>query len=120
MPTYGYRCGNGHEFETVQGIRDDPLTKCEVCEAPVRRIFYPVGIVFKGPGFYKTDSRASLSSSSLARGSSSDKDSSSDSSSSSDKGPGSSGDKASTKSETKKTAKKDPKPASSGGDSKAG
>jgi putative FmdB family regulatory protein len=59
MPTYGYRCEKGHEFEVFQSMTDDPLLKCTVCKAPVRRIFYPVGIVFKGPGFYKTDSRGS-------------------------------------------------------------
>jgi putative FmdB family regulatory protein len=60
MPTYGYRCEkNGHEFEVFQGITDPPLTRCKVCGSKVRRIFYPVGIVFKGPGFYKTDSRSS-------------------------------------------------------------
>jgi putative FmdB family regulatory protein len=60
MPTYGYRCEkNGHEFEVVQGINDPPLTRCQICGSKVRRIFYPVGIVFKGPGFYKTDSRSS-------------------------------------------------------------
>ncbi|MEA2647035.1 MAG: hypothetical protein QOE92_2118 [Chloroflexota bacterium] len=57
MPTYGYRCDKGHEFEVLQGITEAPLKKCTECGAPVRRIFYPVGIVFKGPGFYKTDSR---------------------------------------------------------------
>jgi putative FmdB family regulatory protein len=62
MPTYGYRCENGHEVEVVQRISDPPLTECQICGAPVRRIFYPVGIVFKGPGFYKTDSRGSSSS----------------------------------------------------------
>ncbi len=62
MPTYGYRCEkNGHEFEVVQGINDPPLTRCKVCGSKVRRIFYPVGILFKGPGFYKTDSRGSSS-----------------------------------------------------------
>ena len=59
MPTYGYRCEkNGHEFEVVQGINEPPLTRCRICGSNVRRIFYPVGIVFKGPGFYKTDSRS--------------------------------------------------------------
>lgn len=62
MPTYGYRCENGHEFEIYQAMSEDPLSRCQVCEEPVRRIFYPVGIVFKGPGFYKTDSRGSSSS----------------------------------------------------------
>jgi putative FmdB family regulatory protein len=58
MPTYGYRCDQGgHEFEVVQSISEAPLTSCLECGAPVHRIFYPVGIVFKGQGFYKTDSR---------------------------------------------------------------
>ncbi|MGB2940703.1 MAG: FmdB family zinc ribbon protein, partial [Candidatus Dormiibacterota bacterium] len=52
---------NGHEFEVVQGINEPPLTRCKICGSKVRRIFYPVGIVFKGPGFYKTDSRGSAS-----------------------------------------------------------
>jgi putative FmdB family regulatory protein len=68
MPTYGYRCEkNGHEFEVFQSISDPPLKRCRVCGSKVRRIFYPVGIVFKGPGFYKTDSRSS-SGSSIASG----------------------------------------------------
>ena len=62
MPTYGYRCENGHEFEVYQSMTELPLENCQECDAPVRRIFYPVGIVFKGPGFYKTDSRGSSSS----------------------------------------------------------
>ena len=63
MPTYGYRCEkNGHEFEVFQGMTDPPLKRCTVCGSKVRRIFYPVGIVFKGPGFYKTDSRGGSSS----------------------------------------------------------
>lgn len=59
MPTYGYRCEkNGHEFEVVQSFADQPLKRCIICGSKVNRIFYPVGIVFKGPGFYATDSRA--------------------------------------------------------------
>ncbi len=57
MPTYGYRCDNHHEFEVWQAINDAPLTACPRCQAPLHRVFYPVGIVFKGQGFYKTDSR---------------------------------------------------------------
>jgi putative FmdB family regulatory protein len=59
MPTYGYRCEkNGHEFEVVQSFSDAPLTRCKICGSKVNRIFYPVGVVFKGPGFYATDNRA--------------------------------------------------------------
>ncbi|MHB8325376.1 MAG: FmdB family zinc ribbon protein [Candidatus Dormibacteria bacterium] len=59
MPTYAYRCPGGHEFETVQGITHPPLSTCPTCGEPVRRVVFPVGIVFKGQGFYKTDSRSS-------------------------------------------------------------
>lgn len=72
MPTYAYRCAAGHQFETVQGITDPPLTKCATCGLPVRRVVFPVGIVFKGQGFYKNDSRSS-SSSSIAPASSDNK-----------------------------------------------
>ncbi len=57
MPTYGYRCKNGHEFEVVQSFSEAPLKRCQICGSKVSRIFYPVGIVFKGPGFYATDNR---------------------------------------------------------------
>ena len=57
MPVYGYRCSRGHHFEVHQPITDQPLTQCPECGAPVTRVFYPVGIIFKGGGFYKTDSR---------------------------------------------------------------
>jgi putative FmdB family regulatory protein len=59
MPVYGYRCTNGHHFEVQQRITEPPLTVCPQCGAPVTRVFYPVGIIFKGGGFYKTDSRGS-------------------------------------------------------------
>jgi putative FmdB family regulatory protein len=66
MPTYGYRCEkNGHEFEVVQSFSDPPLTRCKICGSKVNRIFYPVGIVFKGPGFYATDHRAAIKASSV-------------------------------------------------------
>ncbi|HEY8677752.1 MAG TPA: FmdB family zinc ribbon protein [Candidatus Dormibacteraeota bacterium] len=62
MPTYGYRCSRGHHWEVVQRITEAPLTQCAECGSPATRVFYPVGIVFKGQGFYKTDSRGSESS----------------------------------------------------------
>ena len=55
MPIYEYRCSNGHTFEVMQRMADDPITKCEVCGAPVQRVFHPVAIHFKGKGFYNTD-----------------------------------------------------------------
>jgi putative FmdB family regulatory protein len=55
MPTYEYRCTNGHEFEVFQRMSDDPVEVCEVCGAPVERVFHPVAVHFKGSGFYTTD-----------------------------------------------------------------
>lgn len=58
MPTYQYVCtACGHELETVQGFSDDPLTECAECRGRLRKVFSPVGVVFKGSGFYHTDSR---------------------------------------------------------------
>ena len=56
MPTYKYRCPNGHEFEAIHGMGDPPPTACEVCgAAPLTRVFYPISVSFTGPGFYATD-----------------------------------------------------------------
>ena len=55
MPIYEYRCENGHEFETFQNMTDDPVSECEVCGAPVQRVFSPVAVHYKGSGFYTTD-----------------------------------------------------------------
>jgi putative FmdB family regulatory protein len=55
MPIYEYRCENGHTFEVVQRMTDDPITVCETCGAPVQRVFHPVAVHFKGSGFYSTD-----------------------------------------------------------------
>jgi putative FmdB family regulatory protein len=55
MPIYEYRCENGHHFDVRQSFSDDPVTKCEVCGAPVQRVFHPVAVHFKGSGFYNTD-----------------------------------------------------------------
>jgi putative FmdB family regulatory protein len=58
VPTYQYRCtGCGEELEVVQKFSDQPLTVCPACQGSLRKVFAPVGIVFKGSGFYRTDSR---------------------------------------------------------------
>lgn len=58
MPTYEYECQSCHErHEAVQRFSDAPLSDCPRCGGPLRRVFSSVGIVFKGSGFYKTDSR---------------------------------------------------------------
>src|ERR1700733_10228976 len=55
MPIYEYRCEQGHTFEVMQRMSDDPVLVCETCEAPVARVFHPVAVHFKGSGFYNTD-----------------------------------------------------------------
>lgn len=55
MPIYEYRCEQGHEFEVMQAMTDDPVTVCETCGAAVQRVFTPVAVHFKGSGFYNTD-----------------------------------------------------------------
>ena len=55
MPIYEYRCENGHLFEVMQKITEDPVTVCETCGAPVQRVFHPIAVHFKGSGFYNTD-----------------------------------------------------------------
>ena len=58
LPTYEYTCDHCNKnFDVVQSFHDDPLTSCPTCGSPVRKVFGNVGIVFKGSGFYKTDSR---------------------------------------------------------------
>ena len=58
MPTYQYTCTDcGEPIEAVQKFTDDPLTVCAACGGRLRKVFSPVGIVFKGSGFYRTDSR---------------------------------------------------------------
>jgi putative FmdB family regulatory protein len=60
VPTYGYRCEKcGHEFDVWQRMSDEAKADCPVCGGSGRRLFFPAGIVFKGAGFYKTDSRTS-------------------------------------------------------------
>lgn len=58
MPTYEYVCTDcGNNLEVVQRFTDESLTECPVCHGRLRKMFYPVGVVFKGSGFYRTDSR---------------------------------------------------------------
>ncbi|MEH0938674.1 FmdB family zinc ribbon protein [Micromonospora psammae] len=59
MPTYQYACtACGNQLEAVQSFSDEPLTECPACEGRLRKVFNSVGVVFKGSGFYRTDSRA--------------------------------------------------------------
>ena len=67
MPTYQYSCTDcGHFFEAVQSFSDDSLTVCPECEGALRKVFNAVGVVFKGSGFYRNDSRSTKSSSAPA------------------------------------------------------
>ncbi len=66
MPTYEYVCRDcGQHLEVVQSFTDPALSKCELCGGSLRKVFGSVGIVFKGSGFYKTDSRSSSGSSAV-------------------------------------------------------
>jgi putative FmdB family regulatory protein len=59
VPLYEYQClPNSHRFEVRHGVHENPVSACPECGGGVRRVIQPVGIVFKGPGFYATDSRA--------------------------------------------------------------
>jgi putative FmdB family regulatory protein len=94
MPIYEYRCENGHTFEVMQKMTDDPVSVCSTCEAPVQRVFHPVAVHFKGKGFYNTDygtkrRNRELERSGKSGADKSDSGSSSDSSSSSGSGSGS-------------------------------
>jgi putative FmdB family regulatory protein len=55
MPIYEYKCTNGHVFDVIQKMAEDPLTECQECGAPAERVLHPVAVHFKGSGFYNTD-----------------------------------------------------------------
>ncbi|MEV7793205.1 FmdB family zinc ribbon protein [Streptomyces sp. NPDC087512] len=102
MPTYQYQCTEcGEGLEAVQKFTDDALTECPNCKGRLKKVFSAVGIVFKGSGFYRNDSRGSSSSSSPA---SSSKPSSSTSSASSSSDSGSSSSSSSGSSASSTTA----------------
>ncbi|MFE0730899.1 FmdB family zinc ribbon protein [Streptomyces antibioticus] len=83
MPTYQYQCTEcGEGLEAVQKFTDDALTECPACHGRLKKVFSAVGIVFKGSGFYRNDSRGSSSSSSPASSASKSSTSTSDASSS--------------------------------------
>jgi putative FmdB family regulatory protein len=55
MPIYEYKCENGHVFDVIQKMSDEPLSECQECGAPAERVLHPVAIHFKGSGFHNTD-----------------------------------------------------------------
>ena len=118
MPIYEYRCENGHTFEVMQKMTDDPVSVCSTCEAPVQRVFHPVAVHFKGKGFYNTDygtrrrnrelERSGKDGADKSSSSSSSDSSSSSSASSSSSDSSGSGEKKKTTSDSKSSsAKKD-------------
>lgn len=91
MPTYQYACKQpacGHRFEAVQSFSDDPITVCPVCEGEVRKVFSAVGVVFKGSGFYRNDSREPAKSGSSSAKDGGSKDNGSKDNGSKDSGSG--------------------------------
>ena len=77
MPTYQYACTNPddkHQFEVVQSFTDAPVSECPECGSPVRKVYGSVGVVFKGSGFYRTDSRSKAASSESGSSSNGKKD----------------------------------------------
>ena len=120
MPTYQYACTEcGDRSEVVQQFSDDPLTVCSACGGKLRKIFSPVGIVFKGSGFYRTDSRNGSNSVSAAKdGSSKDGSANGSGSSSAESSSGSDSAKAgsngsdSGSAKSSSTASSDKKPSS--------
>jgi len=79
LPIYEYRCADGHTFEVMQSMSDDPIHRCQVCELPVERVFHPVAVHFKGSGFYATDYGRSRGAASADSGGESKSESKSDS-----------------------------------------
>jgi len=116
MPTYQYVCTEcGEPLEVVQKFSDDPLTVCPACQGRLRKVFSPVGVVFKGSGFYKTDSRSSSSSS--AKPDSKSGETKSSDTKTETKSEGKSEGKSQGESQSKTETKSDSKPStSSGGD----
>jgi len=108
MPIYEYKCKKGHVFEVMQSFSDDSLTECEVCGAPVQKVFHPVSVHFKGSGFYNTDygtkRRAREKESKESSSSSSESGSSSDSGTKSETSSSSSSDGKSSSSDSKAAA----------------
>src|ERR1035437_1121855 len=111
VPTYEYNCAHCDKtFDVVQSFHDDPLTECPTCGNPVRKVFGNVGVVFKGSGFYKNDSRPKESSKSSSESSSSSNGSSdSSSTATATKAPASDSSKKSTGSDGASTSTSTPK-----------
>jgi putative FmdB family regulatory protein len=115
VPTYQYACSDcGHDFEAFQSFSDDALTECPVCHGRLRKVFNSVGIVFKGSGFYRTDSREKAGAGSGREGKSGDRGSSESATSDGGKESKSTGDAAKSKGDGAKST------SSSGGSTSSG
>ena len=112
MPTYQYACtACGHQLEAVQSFADEPLTECPACEGRLRKLFSSVGVVFKGSGFYRTDSRAAAATKDTATKDAPAKESSTKDTSAKDSGSKDAGGKGTSGAKSGETTKKaDPKP----------
>ncbi|MFN2222755.1 MAG: FmdB family zinc ribbon protein [Candidatus Promineifilaceae bacterium] len=101
MPIYTYKCTKcDHRFEARQRFSDDPISECPVCGSPVRKVITPVGIVFKGSGFYVTDNKNGKASSTLNGTSPASKASESESTAKNDKSTPTAASKSSSTSES--------------------
>jgi putative FmdB family regulatory protein len=103
MPIYEYKCENGHVFEAIQRMTDEPLHECEECGAPASRVLTPPAIHFKGSGFHNTDYGTKRGGNGASEGGG-------------DKGPDSGGSSASKPDSGKSESKPDSKPAASTAD----
>ncbi len=103
MPIYEYKCDNGHVFDVMQRMSDDPLTECQECGAPAVRVLHSPAVHFKGSGFYNTDYGKKKKGAAAGSASEGSADSKSSDSGSSDSSSGSSD----SKSESKATASAD-------------
>src|ERR1700722_9103220 len=107
MPTYQYACTEcDHRFELVQSFTDPSATECPVCGQRVRKVFSPVGVVFKGSGFYRNDAREAARSAAKSAKSESSKSESGQSETKSDSGKSESSKSESSKSESSKSEAK--------------
>ncbi len=122
MPTYSYACTEcDNKFDVVQAFSDDALTECPKCDGRLRKLFGKVGVVFKGSGFYRTDSREAAKSTSNGAAKSNGESSSSsgstekksESSKSDSSGSGSGSGSSSSKSESGSSSSTTPAAASS-------
>jgi len=121
MPTYEYRCEKcGEQFEVFQSFSDRALRRHPDCGGPLEKVLHPRGIVFKGSGFYVTDSRAKSSSSTESGGSNGSSEKSSSSSGSGEKSGSSEKTGSGTKSESKSMSDKPRSDSKSSGDKRSG